>query len=188
MTRWNKTWTACRVYVAVWARGHLRGYERRLNRHPRTPSVHPAHPDQRHADTPWHTQQHTSTPSVLRHVHREWALLSFHSVCLSGCLSVIPRPTAYHDWSITTKSGRQVHTFPRTRVSLFGSPISHTFGARGKNMQNFAYCVFLPLRTWCIVPYDLLPLAAASCRRQRHIFFPDNLGKPTTEKQNHSGF
>jgi len=27
---------------------------------------------------------------------------------------------------------------PRTRVSLFGSPISHTFGARGKNMQNFA--------------------------------------------------
>jgi len=24
-------------------------------------------------------------------------------VCLSGCLSVIPRPTAYHDWSITTK-------------------------------------------------------------------------------------
>ena len=28
---------------------------------------------------------------------------------------------------------------PRTRVSLFGSPIFHTFGARGKNMQNFAY-------------------------------------------------
>ena len=58
-----------------------------------------------------------------------------HSIlfaCLSGCLSVIPPPTAYHDWSITTKFGR-------TRVSLFGSPISHTFGARGKNMQNFAY-------------------------------------------------
>jgi len=53
-------------------------------------------------------------------------------VCLSGCLSVIPRLTAYHDWSITTKFGQ-------TRVSLFGSPISHTFGARGKNMQNFAY-------------------------------------------------
>ena len=69
---------------------------------------------------------------LLRHVRREWALLSFHSVCLSGCLSVIPRPTAYHDWSITTKFGR-------TRVSLFGSRISHTFGARGKNMQNFAY-------------------------------------------------
>ena len=34
--------------------------------------------------------------------------------CLSGCLSVIPRPTAYHDWSITTRFGR-------TRVSLFGS-------------------------------------------------------------------
>jgi len=26
-----------------------------------------------------------------------------------------------------------------TRVSLFGSPTSHTFDARGKNMQNFAY-------------------------------------------------
>ena len=42
-------------------------------------------------------------------------------VCLSGCLSVIPRPTAYHDWSITTKFGRPVYTCPRTRVSLFGS-------------------------------------------------------------------
>jgi len=68
---------------------------------------------------------------LLRHVRRDWALLSFHSVCLSGCLSVIPRPTAYHDWSITS--------CPRIRLSLFGSPISHTVGARGKNMQNFAY-------------------------------------------------
>ena len=76
---------------------------------------------------------------LLHHVRREWALLSFHSVCLSGCLSVIPRPTAYHDWSITTKFGRQVYTCLWTRVSLFGSPISHTFGARGKTMQNFAY-------------------------------------------------
>jgi len=41
--------------------------------------------------------------------------------CLSVCLLVIPRPTAYHDWSITTKFGRQVYTCPRTRVSLFGS-------------------------------------------------------------------
>jgi len=50
------------------------------------------------------------------------------SVCLeSGCLSVIPRPAAYHDWSITT--------CPWTRVSLFGSPISHTFGTRGKNAK-----------------------------------------------------
>jgi len=77
-----------------------------------------------------------------------------HSI-LFVCLSVIPRPTAYHDWSITIKFGRQVYTCPRTRVSLFRSPISHTLGARGKNMQNFAYCVFLPLRTWRIVPYDL---------------------------------
>jgi len=37
---------------------------------------------------------------------------------------------------------------PLTRVSLLGSPVSHTLGARGKNMQNFAYFqhVFLPLR------------------------------------------
>jgi len=38
-----------------------------------------------------------SSPLFLRDVRREWALLSFHSVCLS----VIPWPTAYHDWSIT---------------------------------------------------------------------------------------
>jgi len=61
------------------------------------------------------------------------------SVCLSGCLSVIPRPIAYHDWSITTKFGWQVYNCPRTRVSLFWSPISHTLGAGGKNMQNFTY-------------------------------------------------
>ena len=54
--------------------------------------------------------------------------------CLSVCLSVIPRPTAYHDWSIITKFGRQVYrpTCPRTRVNLSGSPVSHTSGARGK--------------------------------------------------------
>jgi len=73
--------------------------------------------------------------SLLRHVRREWALLSLHSVCLSGCLSVIPRPTAYHDWSITTKFGRQVYTCPQTHVRLFGSPISHTFGARRQNTK-----------------------------------------------------
>ena len=32
-------------------------------------------------------------------------------VCLSGCLSVIPRPTAYHDWSITTKLVGPVKAF-----------------------------------------------------------------------------
>ena len=39
----------------------------------------------------------------------------------------------------------------------FGSPVSHTLSARGKHTQNFAYFqrVFLPLRTWRIVPYDL---------------------------------
>jgi len=72
--------------------------------------------------------------------------------CLSVCLAVILRPTAYQDWSITIKFG------PRTRVSLFGSPISHTLRAREKNMQNFAYFqrVFLPLRTWRIVPWLVL--------------------------------
>ena len=93
---------------------------------------------------------------LLRHIRVAESEPYCHSI-LFVCLSVIPRPTAYHDWSITTKFGRQVYTCPRTRVSLFGSPTSHTFGARGKNMQNFAYFqrVFLPLRTWRIVPYDL---------------------------------
>ena len=110
---------------------------------------------------------------LLRHVRRQWALLSFHSVRLSGCLSVIPRHTAYHDCSITTRFCRQVYTCPRTRVSLFGSPISHTLGARGKNMQNFAYfqCVFLPLRTWRIVPYDL-----SVCLSVTHRHCVDNQG------------
>jgi len=29
------------------------------------------------------------------------------------------------------------------------------FQCQRENMQNFAYCVFLPLRTWRIMPYDL---------------------------------
>jgi len=93
---------------------------------------------------------------LLRHVHIAESEPYCHSI-LFVCLSVIPQPTAYHDWSITTKFGRQIYTCPRTHVSLFGSPVSHTLGARGKNMQNFAYFqrVFLPLRTWCIMPYDL---------------------------------
>jgi len=66
---------------------------------------------------------------------REWALLSFHSVCLS----------VYHDWSITT------------RVNLFWIPCLPYFGCQRENMQNFAYFqrVFLPLRMWRIVPSDL---------------------------------
>jgi len=85
--------------------------------------------------------------------------------CLSVCLSVIPRPTTYHDWSITTKFGRQVYTCPWTCISLFGSPVFLTLGARGKNMQNFAYFqrIFLPLRMWRIVPYDLLCLFVVIC-------------------------
>jgi len=69
---------------------------------------------------------------------REWALLSFQDVCLDVCRSFHDLQL-YHDWSIRTKFGRQVYTCPRPRVSLFGPPVSHTLGARGKNMQNFAY-------------------------------------------------
>jgi len=78
-----------------------------------------------------------------------------HSI-LFVCLLVIPQPTAYHDWSITTRFGRQVYTCPWTCVSLFGSPISHTFGARGK------MCKISPIskQTWRIVPYDLFVFVA----------------------------
>jgi len=76
---------------------------------------------------------------VLRHISQRVSLIVVPDVCMSVCLSVIPRPTAYHDWPITTKFGMQVHTCPRTRVSLFGPPVPHTLGARGKNMQIFAY-------------------------------------------------
>jgi len=77
---------------------------------------------------------------LLRHVRIAESEPYCHSI-LFVCLSVIPRPTAYHDWSITTKFGRQVYAYtcPRIRVSLFGSPVSHTLGARWKNMLNFAY-------------------------------------------------
>jgi len=79
---------------------------------------------------------------LLRHVSQRVSLIVVPGClfgCLFVCLSVIPWPTAYHDWSITTKFGMQVHTCPRTRVSLFGSPVSHTLGSRWKNMENFAY-------------------------------------------------
>jgi len=35
-----------------------------------------------------------------------------------------------------------------TRVNFFGSPISHTFGSRGKNMQNFAYFQWQPFNAY----------------------------------------
>ena len=52
--------------------------------------------------------------------------------CLSVCLDVC---RSFRDLQPTTIDRSQP---TRTRVSLFGSPISHTFGARGKNMQNLA--------------------------------------------------
>jgi len=59
--------------------------------------------------------------------------------CLSVCLSVgysatysLPRLIDHnHIWS------PGIYTCPRTRVSLFRSPVSHTLGARGKNIQKF---------------------------------------------------
>jgi len=83
----------------------------------------------------------------------EWALLSFHSVCLDVCRSFRNLQPTTIDRSQPNLVGGYLYTCPRSRVSLFGSSICHTLGARGKNMQNFAYLrVFLPLRTWRIVP------------------------------------
>jgi len=61
-------------------------------------------------------------------------------VCLSGCLSVIPRPTAYHDWSITTKFGRQVYTCPRTRLSVFLDPVSPILSVSEGKICNAYSC------------------------------------------------
>jgi len=85
---------------------------------------------------------------------REWALLSFHCVCLSVGHSAtysLPRLIDHNQiWSASIYLSSEP-------CKLFWSPVSHTLGARWKNMQNFAYFqrVFLPLRTWRIVPYDL---------------------------------
>jgi len=50
-------------------------------------------------------------------------------------MSVIPRPTAYHDWSITTKFG-----LPSSEpCKPFWIPVFHTLGARGK------ICKILPI-------------------------------------------
>ena len=61
-----------------------------------------------------------------------------HSI-LFVCLLVIPQPTAYHDWSITTRFGRQVYTCPWTCVSLFWIPYFPYFRCQRENVQNFAY-------------------------------------------------
>jgi len=59
--------------------------------------------------------------------------------CLSVCLDVCRSFLHLQPTTIDRSQPHLVGTCPRTRVSLFGSPTSHTFGARGKNMQNFAY-------------------------------------------------
>jgi len=76
---------------------------------------------------------------LLRHVRIAESEPYCHSI-LFVCLSVghsatysLPRLIDHNQiWSAGTCG-------PRTRVSLFGSPVSHTLGARGKNVQNFAY-------------------------------------------------
>ena len=91
---------------------------------------------------------------LLRHVRREWALLSFHSVCLSVGHSAtysLPRLIDHNQiWS----AGIYLSLDP---CKPFWIPYLSYFGCQRENMQNFAYfqCVFLPLRTWRIVPYDL---------------------------------
>ena len=69
----------------------------------------------------------------------------FHSR-MFVCLSVIRRPTAYHDWSITTKFDTHVHTCPCTGVSLFGSlaPILE-LGAK--------ICKFSPTDNFKLLPF-----------------------------------
>jgi len=93
----------------------------------------------------------------LCHVHREWALLSFHSVCLSGCLSVIPRPTVYHDWSITTKFGRQVIYLSSDPCKPFWIPYLPCFR---RQMEKYAkFRLFPTCRQW--VP-GILRIATAN--------------------------
>ena len=82
---------------------------------------------------------------------REWALLSFHSVCLSVCWS-------FRDLQPTTIDRSQPNLVGRSDpCKPFWIPCLPYFGCQRKNMQNFAYfqCVFLPLWTWRIVPYEL---------------------------------
>jgi len=55
-------------------------------------------------------------------------------VCLSGCLSVIRRPTAYHDWSITIHN--QIWSDP---CKPFWIPCLPYFRCQRENVQNFAY-------------------------------------------------
>jgi len=107
---------------------------------------------------PSDTLQWMAVVTLLRHVRIAESEPYCHSI-LFVCLSVghsatysLPRLTDHnHIWS----AGIYLSSDP---CKPFWIPVSHTLGARGKNMQNFTYFqrVFLPLRTWCIVPYDLL--------------------------------
>ena len=81
-----------------------------------------------------------------------WQRVSFIVIpfCLSVCLSVSHSATYSLPRLIDHNQIWSAGNIPvlGTRVSLFGSPVSHTLNARGKNMQNFAYFqrAYLPLR------------------------------------------
>jgi len=95
-------------------------------------------------------------PSVASRSHRrEWALLSsFHSVCLSVGHSATYSLPRLIDHSQIWSAGIYLSSDP---CKPFWIPYLPYFGCQRENMQNFAYFqrVFLPLRTWPIVPYDL---------------------------------
>ena len=105
----------------------------------------------------------------LRHVRREWALLSFHFVCLSVGHSAtysLPRLIDHNQiWS----AGIYLSSDP---CKPFWIPYLPYFGCQKENMQNFAYFqrVFLPLRTWRIVPYDFVCLSVCLSVCVAHAF------------------
>ena len=92
------------------------------------------------ANTKVNARQHcVSLSCLLCHVSQRVSLIVI-PFCLSVWMSVIPRPTTYHDWSIRTKFGMQVHTWPCMRVSLFGFHCLPYFGCQREKYAKF--CLF----------------------------------------------
>jgi len=103
----------------------------------------------------------------------EWQTHWTHVHWLSYCVTFAesePYCHSYHDWSITTKFGRQVYTCPQTRVSLFLIPYLPYSRCQREKYAKFRLRVFLSLRTWRIVPYDLYKIVVATYIRVRIIF------------------
>ena len=76
--------------------------------------------------------------TLLRHVRIAESEPYCHSI-LFVCLSIIPRPTAYHDWSITTKFGRQVYTIylSSDQCKPFWTPCLPYFGCQREKYAKF---------------------------------------------------